>query len=527
MSLSYNIEPKVSFLTHVLRELEEGVVKIPRFQRQIVWDWSQRRDLLCSIIEGLPIGSILIWQTRNTSVRYHEKIGPFSITDNVKTSYNLFLMDGLQRLSSLYGILKYDDSNLEEDDLDDYNVYCDLDTNDIENMFFLKSDLIREEGFEGNIGRYMPMSSILDARELLRFQRTIPLDKEHWIDKSDEVSSAFKNYKIPIIPLESDSQDVVTKSFERINTRGTVMSETHMLNALSYKSDFDFLELIDEFYESFFSEELEWKNLDNSSLLSLIKLNLGFDIFYKNTDKLAKALNREIVEKSFQGFKKLSVYCEELFGVSSPTQFPYKSQMIGLAYAMAKLPSSEYHKLRSWYILTGYTGAFSGSARNTTNAINDLLYFVSSGDFKWSLNIKPTVSLWSKNTSFRSARCKLWAYALVEKLDGNTSIFSKVISNRGRYLKRPSDFVPDEVDKSLHERAGLYFICHNEAIQITSLLPSEYDYHFLNEQLMTLWSQKEYSKFISLRERLIFDWEFNHLVKPASKSLDFHDVNLI
>ncbi|MCC4226259.1 DUF262 domain-containing protein [Vibrio campbellii] len=523
MSLSYNTEPKVSFLTHVLRELEEGIVKIPRFQRQIVWDWSQRRDLLCSIIEGLPIGSILIWQTRNDSIRYHHKIGPFSITDNVKTSYNLFLMDGLQRLSSLYGILKYD-NNVESEDLGEYDVYCDLDTDDVENMFFLKSDLILEDGFENSVGRYMPMSCILDPRELIRFQRTIPFEKECWIDKSDEVSSAFKNYKIPIIPLESDSQDVVTKSFERINTRGTVMSETHMLNALSYKSDFDLLELIDNFNESFFDEDVEWKNLDNSSLLSLVKLNLGFDIFYKNTDKLAKHLNREILEKSFQGFKKLSMFCEELFGVSSPTQFPYKSQMIGLAYAIEKLPKSEYTKLKSWYILTGYTGAFSGSARNTTNAIIDLGKFISTGEFNWSLNIKPTVSIWSKHTSFRSARCKLWASALVQKSGGNISLLSKVISNRGRYLKRPYDFSSSGIEKGLQERPGLYFVCIGDTINISNLLPSEYEYHFLNEQLIELWLNKEYKEFASLREELIFQWEYSHLVKPASYDLGFREV---
>ncbi len=45
----------------LVREIETGLVKIPAFQRDFVWELKDVVDLLDSIYRGYPIGSFLSW----------------------------------------------------------------------------------------------------------------------------------------------------------------------------------------------------------------------------------------------------------------------------------------------------------------------------------------------------------------------------------------------------------------------------------------------------------------------------------
>ncbi|WCP65883.1 DUF262 domain-containing protein [Vibrio tubiashii] len=533
MSFSYNAEPKVVFLTQALKELQDGVLRIPRFQRELVWTWSQKHDLLCSVLEGLPIGAMLVWQTRQSDIKSHDKIGPFSINNQGNSVYNSYLMDGLQRLSTLFGTLLYKSDDIAtNEELEEFNVYCDLNARDNDSVFILYRDLVKI-GANLNSGQYMPLSCILEStRSLLKFQRSIPFENEEWIDRSDTIASAFKNYKIPIVPLEADDQAVVTKSFERINSRGTPMSEIHMLNALSYKSDFDLIALTEEYTERYLSRMPGWKNIDNSILLSVIKLNLGLDLFFKNTDKLASLLNQEVIERAYIGILKLAEFSEKQLGITSPGQFPYKAQTVGLAFAFSRDTSIPFDELQAWYYLTSYTGAFGNTAQNVSNTIKDLANFLDTGSYNWSLNIKPAVSIWSKNTQFKTARVKVWASALCQKrYEENVSVREKVLkdlmSNKKSLLKQPDDFHYQGLEKSLKARAGFYFISESLAPDIPQLHlfdKRDKEQHFLNDELIELWNARDFEGFASKRELLIYKWEVENIVKPSARILKFDDV---
>ncbi|WP_439148436.1 DUF262 domain-containing protein [Vibrio sp.] len=538
MSFSYNAEPKVVFLTQALKELQEGVLRIPRFQRELVWTWSQKHDLLCSVLEGLPIGAMLVWQTRQSDIKSHDKIGPFSINNQGNSVYNSYLMDGLQRLSTLFGTLLYKPEDKDAyEELEEFNVYCDLSAQDNDSVFILYRELIKT-GADLNSGQFMPLSCILESpRSLLKFQRSIPFENEEWIDRSDMIASAFKNYKIPIVPLEADDQAVVTKSFERINSRGTPMSEIHMLNALSYRADFDLIDLTEKYSVKYLEHLSGWKNIDNSILLSVIKLNLGLDLFFKNTDRLASLLNDDVIERAYCGIQRLGEFSEKHLGITSSNQLPYKAQTVALAYALANYPDVPSEKLKAWYHLTSYTGSFGNTARNVSNAINDFSHYLETGTYDWTLNIKPTVSRWSKNTQFKTARVKVWASALCNKrYEDQPNLSNKVLkdlmSNRNNLLKQPDDFHFNELEKSLRGRAGFHFISESQAPDIPQLHlfePKETEQHFLNDELITLWVSRDFESFASKRELLIYKWEVENIVKPSAEILGFkgikYDIN--
>ena len=75
-------------ISNILYSVEEGNLALPEFQRGYVWNRYQVRDLFDSLYRKNPAGSLLTWSTRR---------------DNVPVE---LLLDGQQRVTSLYGVIK-------------------------------------------------------------------------------------------------------------------------------------------------------------------------------------------------------------------------------------------------------------------------------------------------------------------------------------------------------------------------------------------------------------------------------------
>ena len=83
----------------LLDNIDAGVIALPEFQRGYVWNREQVRGLMESLYRRHPVGSLLIWATQAEKAR--------SRGDEVTTSGNVkLLLDGQQRLTSLYGIAR-------------------------------------------------------------------------------------------------------------------------------------------------------------------------------------------------------------------------------------------------------------------------------------------------------------------------------------------------------------------------------------------------------------------------------------
>ena len=77
-------------LAAILFDIDGGDLTLPKFQRGYVWQRSQVRELMRSLYEGFPVGSFLIWKTDALA----------------GSGTHTFLLDGQQRITSLYGIIR-------------------------------------------------------------------------------------------------------------------------------------------------------------------------------------------------------------------------------------------------------------------------------------------------------------------------------------------------------------------------------------------------------------------------------------
>jgi hypothetical protein len=87
-------------LSTLLQEVEMGEIGLPEIQRPFVWPNAKVRDLFDSMYRGFPVGYLLFWVNGLPDV--HRQIG----TDLKQKVPRLLIVDGQQRLASLYTVLK-------------------------------------------------------------------------------------------------------------------------------------------------------------------------------------------------------------------------------------------------------------------------------------------------------------------------------------------------------------------------------------------------------------------------------------
>ena len=86
-------------LSTILDHIDSGHMALPEFQRGYVWNRDQVRGLMLSLYKGHPVGGLLVWAT--------ESLGAPARGDGpLAPGVVKLLLDGQQRITSLYGIIR-------------------------------------------------------------------------------------------------------------------------------------------------------------------------------------------------------------------------------------------------------------------------------------------------------------------------------------------------------------------------------------------------------------------------------------
>jgi hypothetical protein len=410
---AYQSEPQILFLYQLVREIAAGHVLLPRFQRPYVWTEEQELELFRSIRMGTPIGSIMVWRTNVTDVRAYDKLGPY-VLKPAEGPIRQYIIDGHQRLATLFGALHVPAS---DDELPERIAYFDLEVD----------DFIFESRDKPPKPMWLPLRYILDFPNLLPFQRSFGgrPDEKDLVRRVDIIATAFGSYKLPFLPVVSNDIDHITKTFQRINSQGTVMSEVHMVSALTWSESFDLNERIAMWKEEHLAP-LGYGDLDDAIILYTCKAALGFDVYEGNVDKVSKALKdkpealTEAAESLVTAVKFLRNVCKIL----SPNLLPYVSHIVPLSEAIRRkngnLTQCELEILRRWYWLMAYSGTRAGMPKLL--AALDKMHGSPDGTQD---PLSVTISDLPRRFDFRNARCKLLALRLAERLPNGAEVLAR------------------------------------------------------------------------------------------------------
>jgi Protein of unknown function DUF262 len=71
-------QPSVDRIDDLAKRILTGDICLPKFQREFVWEKAQVIDLLDSVARNFPIGSVLLWQSKQ-ELRSESKIADLEI----------------------------------------------------------------------------------------------------------------------------------------------------------------------------------------------------------------------------------------------------------------------------------------------------------------------------------------------------------------------------------------------------------------------------------------------------------------
>src|SRR5437773_1599556 len=89
-----------------MESFQDGQIAVPEIQRDIVWDSDQVKDLISSIYDDYPCGSLILWEPRLRDDKLmREIIRPERLEYFNDSLPKYFLVDGQQRVTALASVM--------------------------------------------------------------------------------------------------------------------------------------------------------------------------------------------------------------------------------------------------------------------------------------------------------------------------------------------------------------------------------------------------------------------------------------
>jgi len=204
-------------------EIDSGQIKLPMFQREFVWEKEQSSKLIDSILKGFPIGTFIFWKTKE-ELRSYKEVGNHKLPETDKGDYVQYILDGQQRITSLYAIRKGIRITKDGREVDYRDIFINLDY-DPEN----DEQIVVTEQQTGK--RYVSVHRVLTS------QVTDLLDEfpnRETLKQIESYKNKLTNYDFSTITIKDYPIEVACEVFSRINTGGKSLTVFEIMVAKTY-----------------------------------------------------------------------------------------------------------------------------------------------------------------------------------------------------------------------------------------------------------------------------------------------------
>lgn len=348
-------------VTTVLDKIDEGAMALPEFQRGYVWNRAQVRGLMHSLYRRYPVGGLMTWLTKTETA---DARGDGAL----QPGYVSLLLDGQQRMTSLYGIIRGQPPRF----------------------------------FEGNVDAFTGLRFHLAEETFEFFQPVKMRDDPLWIDVTtamqpggdEAVMTGLDGVEIPLSPmvlatrigrlrgiLEVDllveevtgdemTTDVVVEIFNRVNSGGTKLSKGDLALAricASWPDARDQMKRrMDAWRDAGFSFSLDWllRNV-NAIVTGRAEFSYLADVDGKTfQDGLARA-DRAVNELLNLVSGRLGLDHQRVLG--GYAAFPLMARYLD-ERGFKLSGRAERDKLLYWYVNSFLWGRYAGSTESVLNA---------------------------------------------------------------------------------------------------------------------------------------------------------------
>lgn len=446
----------------IIRNIENGIYQIPKFQRDFVWDKNKSAKLIESLLKGYPIGSFILWKTKER-LKSLKKLGGKILKESEEGDFVYYILDGQQRITSLYLAIR----GLTIDKNDYKEIFIDLDK-DVE-----KDDEICVcDKPKNSISFYDLMNK--------KFAEIYKNFVEEIAQRVEELRGRINSYEFSTIEIENQSLDKIADIFTRINTSGKELTLFEIVNAKIYteatkeQEGFDLEEkfdiLIKDLERSGYESIAENKNIILQLMALILKksakreaiLSIDKHSFIEKWDRVVECL-KHAIEKIQDSLK-----------IPSSKLLPYYALIIPFAYFYyindKKPPTKkQLENLHIYFFRAAFGERFSSSTESKLNEDIKLVEKICKNekiDFTKEINCDESKKYYEErlksgfSTSsawYKAALCIL-AYKEPKKFNDNSSVrldnsWLNIASSKNyhhffpkAYLKKLNKYDEDEIN---------------------------------------------------------------------------------
>ena len=479
-------EPQSVTFTSLFAEIENGTIKIPQFQRDFVWSKAKSAKLLDSIVKGYPIGTFILWKT-NERLRSIRNLGGVALPETPKGDAVKYVLDGQQRLTSLFVTLKGLAIERENQEEDFSRLWVDLAVSEHEEIVLMET-----EGHDEK--KIIQLKALLsgDFAYLASFPKELQ-------ERIRTYKSRIESYQFSAILMKEAAIDVATEVFTRLNVGGEPLSVFEIMVAKTFDPDkkFDLAEKFNALKADL--QSVDYDTLQPATILQTVAVLIRKDCRRREILNLQKQDVIKAWPKAVDAIHASVDYFRNYYRIPVSRLLPYPGLIIPFAYFFYKhpdKPTGDRQKFLQdffWRVSLGgrYSQSFEARVAQDVGKIDQILKG-KLPKYDWAVDVSPQFI--ENNGYFSTSRSFVKAILCVlAHKEPKSFVDNSIVRLDNSFLKQANSknyhhFFP----KSWLEKQGMDWGRINHLANITLVDD------FLNKRLIRAQSPKVYMKeFIS------------------------------
>jgi len=413
-------EPITRTFSGLIADIEQGQIKIPQFQRDFVWDIKKSANLMDSIVKGYPIGTFIFWRTKER-LRTIRDIGNFSLPEPQDGEFIDFVLDGQQRLTSLFASLK--GLKVERDNkTDDYSrIYINLNGTE-------DSEIVTVDVDDLATGTFIKLTELLYGGLTLlagydpKYYKLIEAYKQR-----------IESYNYSIIQIKEAPIDTATEIFTRINVGGKPLSLFEIMVAKTYDAErkFDLSEKYNQLIDNL--RPVNYETLSDATVLQTVSIILTKDCTRKQILRLDKKSVIDIWELATDSIERAIEYFRGFYRIPVSQLLPYNALVVPFAYFFYhhkdKPTGLKQQYLQDFFWRVSLVGRYSSAVESKlAQDIKriDLILEEKLPKYEWSINVSTDFisehGWFSAGRSFIKGILCIYAYQLPKSFNDNSIV---------------------------------------------------------------------------------------------------------
>lgn len=354
-NISSTLETQPLFIDDLIKDINKGEIKIPKFQRKFIWTTEQAINLLDSIANNYPIGSLLFWKTQD-KLPNERNVGNFTLPETKSLVPTTYVLDGQQRVTVIYAALSEVASNglsfaydLERQKFTEY-------TAPVQPSLFPDYHIF-------------PLRYISNITALLNFRTEIQNHPNSAVlgPRLDTLIKIIQSYKIPVVTLSDLAIDEVCPIFERINSSGTRLSVYDLMVAATWSPQFDLNDSYNAIIDSLGPKSFD--DIEGDTVLKCLAAVQWRQVNRNDILKLREVKNQinNLVQRTQDALSRTVDILANEFKVHSLSYLPYEAILVILCAILSDhktLDAGQVKRIRQWFWRAAFSERYRGAADN-------------------------------------------------------------------------------------------------------------------------------------------------------------------